>query len=321
MPHNSFVRGGVGSGNWTNYVVAHGAMEQLDQYAFQSINGDLGGTWTPAAIISIGGLGMEIANSHFDVRAASQARLLTGSFLTVDGTSGITGQSGALLTWIGTADFSGPVTFLGAITVALTASSLLTVDATSTISSVAGSQLVWHGTAQFFGTVSVTGASFQTGGTTSVTFQKDVTFSSSTDLVQFAGPVEFDGNVSRLGKSNASARIFQLTNNGNHTIGVASGTIFTNGADELHQFGTGASATTIKVTSTGARDGNQMLISWWETVNALTLVNDSNVTICQLKSGAGGANQSRAAPPAGFYNWVRLYFLSGGWNIGDGQSA
>jgi hypothetical protein len=291
-------------------------MNTTDAQWPNAIDGGAGGTYAPSTAITIGGLGV-IVTSRLDVTGAATLRMLSGSFLTVDATSGITGNAGALLTW------QGPITLSNGITMSVTASSLLTFDATSTMSAVAGASLVWHGSSHFFGTFTSDGVSTFNSAASffgAVDFEALVSFS-ATSSADFAGPVEFDGNVKLFGKGNLSERSIFLSNNGNHTIGVASGTLFTNGADELIQLGTGSSATTITVTATGARAGNHISFSWWETVNALTLANDASATICQLKSGVTGANNSRAAPPTGFYNWVRLVFTGTAWAIDDGWSA
>lgn len=136
MAHNSLIRGGVGSGAWTNYVVLHGVMEQLDQYVFQSINGDLGGTWAPAAIIIIGGAGLNVTgvfvadgaatfnalatfasnvviqgnttvwNKHlFDGAHSGEAQFNSGALLD--------GLAGSTFTWAGAATVSGSFTASG----------------------------------------------------------------------------------------------------------------------------------------------------------------------------------------------------------------
>ncbi len=59
MSHNDFVRP---MGVWaTLSVLEHFELEQFDLAQFQSINGDLGGTWNPASQIILGGSGLKVA--------------------------------------------------------------------------------------------------------------------------------------------------------------------------------------------------------------------------------------------------------------------
>jgi hypothetical protein len=58
MPHNSRIRSG---GLWvTGSTITQDELEQLDQAQYEAINGDDGGTWAPAAVITIGGSGLTV---------------------------------------------------------------------------------------------------------------------------------------------------------------------------------------------------------------------------------------------------------------------
>jgi hypothetical protein len=58
MPHNDYLKPG---GVWGLFSVFTSAIAaQMDQYLFQSINGDLGGTWAPSSFITIGGSGLQV---------------------------------------------------------------------------------------------------------------------------------------------------------------------------------------------------------------------------------------------------------------------
>jgi hypothetical protein len=119
--HNAFLRGGSGSGLWIG-VVTSGEWETFDQRQFESINGDLGGTWAPAAQIIIGGLGLKTtgvfvadgtgtfnAAVTFNSNVTNRANSSYWNVQTIDGansgelkfTSGalLTGLAGATATW------------------------------------------------------------------------------------------------------------------------------------------------------------------------------------------------------------------------------
>lgn len=163
--HNAYVRGGVGSGAWTNYPVAHGALEQLDQYVFQSINGDLGGTWAPASIIEIGGSGLKV----------------TG-VLVVDGIA--TFNSSVNLTSTTTVTGAFVVNSSASFNATTVATASLQVTATGSFTGDAGSSMTWSGAA-IFQTGALTfknGASFNTGGAVGVAVPWTFAAGSSVDF-------------------------------------------------------------------------------------------------------------------------------------------
>lgn len=61
MPHNALIRPG---GVWISLSnVTQAEWEAFDLRQFQSINGDLGGTWAPSSAIIIGGSGMHLTGA------------------------------------------------------------------------------------------------------------------------------------------------------------------------------------------------------------------------------------------------------------------
>lgn len=58
MAHNVRTRNNVTEWGDTNRPVTAAEMDQLDKYAFQSINGDIGGVWAPQNPIQLGGAGL-----------------------------------------------------------------------------------------------------------------------------------------------------------------------------------------------------------------------------------------------------------------------
>lgn len=166
MAHNALLRGGPGSGAWTG-VVTSSEWELFDQRQFESINGDLGGTWAPAAQIVIGGAGINITSlagfsvagptfingtltvnntSHFlgdtIFGGSSTYTVETGATLDFQNGAHLTGSATASITWLGGAIFDTLVVdhavVLGttlAVTGAVTLSNALTVAGTLTVNS------------------------------------------------------------------------------------------------------------------------------------------------------------------------------------------
>lgn len=101
MAHNAFVHGGIGDGTaWpTDYVFTQLDLQTLDQRQFESINGDLGGTWAPSSLIIIGGSGLQVTGDNLDV--TSPARFHGG--VVID-------TSDLAITAGGSATFTGNVT-------------------------------------------------------------------------------------------------------------------------------------------------------------------------------------------------------------------
>lgn len=79
MAHNARIRVDA---PWTGVVLGTEA-QQLDTYAYESINGDQGGTWAPAAAIIIGGLGMQVTGP-LTVDDMQSSHVTSGNTLTVD---------------------------------------------------------------------------------------------------------------------------------------------------------------------------------------------------------------------------------------------
>lgn len=158
MAHNAYVRGNVGSGLWTSLPVVHGYMEQLDQYVFQSVNGDLGGTWAPATTLIFGGSGVSV----------------TGPFVSS-----------------GNAGFTGAVQFLGSATCTTVFSFIAGL-----LSGDSFCDLNWAGNTAFSGDNTFSAGTttfahgFVTSGATIPVFGNGLIVAAGTSI--FAGPVEID---------------------------------------------------------------------------------------------------------------------------------
>lgn len=103
MAHNTRIRSG---GLWiTGSTITQDELEQLDQAQYEAINGDDGGTWAPAAVITIGGSGVTITGPAqlSDVIAATWN---AGGLATFTGAGTIaTFDNSALLTITDDAEF------------------------------------------------------------------------------------------------------------------------------------------------------------------------------------------------------------------------
>lgn len=89
MAHNSFIHGGTASPTaWLpGYVPVQLDWQKIDQLLFESINGDQGGTWAPASVITIGGSGLTVSGTFI----GSGTNTLSGT--TTTGVLNIHGQS------------------------------------------------------------------------------------------------------------------------------------------------------------------------------------------------------------------------------------
>ncbi len=130
MPHNDYVRTAT-SGVWSPLDVPTAAeFTYLDQTLFKAINGDDGGTWAPAAVITIGGLGLTVTGPL--IGADAQITITSGKFLTIASGGTMTLQNGA------TATFSGTTTITSSFTFTSTSSIVMLNGATATIQDGAG---------------------------------------------------------------------------------------------------------------------------------------------------------------------------------------
>lgn len=94
MAHNSRIRAG---GLWVSGgSVDPAEFEAFDQAQFEAINGDDGGTWAPAAVITIGGSGLTVTGS-FDASDLGTLVMPTGGSLALTGNSFITLATGTHL--------------------------------------------------------------------------------------------------------------------------------------------------------------------------------------------------------------------------------
>lgn len=135
MAHNAFIHGGPADPTaWlTGYVITQLDLQTIDLRQFQAINGDLGGTWAPAAVITIGGVGLTVTTTFTGSGTNTLSGPTTTGTLAVHGqgtywnkqtfdgansgeayfSSGalLTGLAGAVGSWSGLWTFNDDVTF------------------------------------------------------------------------------------------------------------------------------------------------------------------------------------------------------------------
>ena len=90
MPHNDYLKPG---GVWGLFSVFTSSLAAaMDQYLYQSINGDLGGVWAPIGVITIGGLGVQVlgpfaaTDAQITIPSGKFLSCLAGSTVTMDST-------------------------------------------------------------------------------------------------------------------------------------------------------------------------------------------------------------------------------------------
>lgn len=111
MAHNDYLKPG---GVWGLFSVFTSALAaQMDQYLFQSINGDLGGVWAPIGVITIGGLGMQVFGPFTATDA--QITIPSGKFISVFTGGTVVMNPGSLFSMLGTmkVEFGGNVWVYG----------------------------------------------------------------------------------------------------------------------------------------------------------------------------------------------------------------
>ncbi len=104
MAHNAYIRGG---GVWNLLsVLLSSEMATFDLRQYQSINGDLGGTWTPSSVLIIGGAnGLRVTGPL--VALDADITITSGRALTVNSGGTISAQAGSVSTFAGTWNLSG----------------------------------------------------------------------------------------------------------------------------------------------------------------------------------------------------------------------
>lgn len=125
MAHNAYIRGSIGA--WaTGTQVSQAEFWQLDQYVYGAINGDAGGTWAPAAAITLGGTAGLVLGTGNPLTVGG---ILTAGAINASGTCNFTNDvnftNGEV--WMGasyiysfivrsTSEFRSPVTFKSNVT-------------------------------------------------------------------------------------------------------------------------------------------------------------------------------------------------------------
>lgn len=322
MAHNSYIHGGIGNGAaWiSGYVLTQLDLQSIDQYLFESINGDQGGTWAPATRIIVGGQGIQISTF---------LRFANASTLDYDSGSVTVSSSGFQVGSGFPAEFLGPVTLGGS---SVTVNTDITVTGAGHLFSIAASAdtpTLASGLHVTAGATTLDGGLRVSAGTTTldgpIAVNGNTTVSSTTShlgALQMVGP----NSIHLLADATVRWRpAFSMIDSSAVIVGptTGSGGGPATGADTV-VVQTGALSTnrTVKVTASGALTGMRIRFKTYDSVNALTIVNDVSATVCTLKAGTVAANGVHGAPPAGFWNWVDLEFAGGSnYMIIGGQSA
>ena len=132
MAHNAYVRPG---GIWNLLsVLLSSEMATFDLRQYQSINGDLGGTWTPASVLIIGGAqGLRVTGPF--VALDADITITSGRALTVNSGGTIAAQAGSISNFAGTWNLSGAGHVQSGGT--------LTVDSGGAVSVASGGATMW----------------------------------------------------------------------------------------------------------------------------------------------------------------------------------
>lgn len=193
MSHNLRTRVDLAAWSDTNAPVLPAEIDQIDRYAYQSINGDTGGIWAPSTAITIGGAGM----------------VITG-LLWIQGISGLLSYAPA--------QFNNTVTILNTLTVTgglLTANSGIHVTGAPLTVDTAG---VFNSTLDVFDDVTLhTSADLLVGG--SAQLGNDATKTLDVEATAtFNAPVTLNGTLDVFGATTLhTAGLF--TAGGNSVLG------------------------------------------------------------------------------------------------------
>lgn len=136
MAHNAYIRGSIGA--WaTGTQVSQAEFWQMDQYVYGAINGDAGGTWAPAAAITLGGTaGLVLGAGNpltvgglLSANGGTNTNALNAVSVTVTGDTALGSSFSDSLTVASTATFNGPVVATSTVNLTGTA----TLGAASTV--------------------------------------------------------------------------------------------------------------------------------------------------------------------------------------------
>jgi hypothetical protein len=275
--------------------MVHGYLEQLDQYSFQSINGDLGGTWAPSSPIIIGGAGLTLTATltaaHIDCSAGIH---VSAGAVTFDGSSGVSiANQNLILQSTCFAQLLGGAEFKGGGNYAIRAGSTFQIDSGATVNIAAGATVNIAALANFTGNIQATTGTFS--GAVVVNGTLDVTASATQSV---------EGVLSLFSQGHINFRPLLTAINSNDVKGV-------NDGDGVIVLSSSLTADRqLTVTSTGASAGSRFLVYSQDPSYALSLKQDNGTLIAILKR-SGSTN---------FY-WVELEHGSAAssWRVIAGQ--
>lgn len=184
MAHNARIRV---SGQWIAVTaIDPNELETFDLRQFQAINGDLGGTWAPSAVIIIGGLGLQV-DGPSTLNDCVGFTMDTG-VLSITGTGVLDMDSGTTAQLAGIVNFRDAVNFKG--------TSTTNVESAATINFQDGSQANFEDNST---------AEFQSGSAISMLSGSGFATASGA-VVAFGSEAGFLNKINRIG---ATARVTQ----------------------------------------------------------------------------------------------------------------
>lgn len=142
MAHNAYIRGSIGA--WaTGTQVSQAEFWQMDQNMYSAINGDAGGTWAPAATITLGGTaGLVLGAGNpltvgglLSANGGTNTNAMNALSATVIGDTALGSSLSDTLTVASTSTFSSPVVFNGSATLndPVTTTDTVAINGTTTL--------------------------------------------------------------------------------------------------------------------------------------------------------------------------------------------
>lgn len=268
MSHNSFVRQ---LGVWNAFQpVLHGEFAAFDLSQFKSINGDDGGTWAPAAVITIGGHGLSVVGQFSASGTANFVNIVASGGIATSGSADIESSRDVIsdrdtlvnrnLSVGGTATFSGSAGFQNVVV-----NGVFGVSGASIFSSavVCSDALGIAGTLTANGTTHLNGSAILAGLTT------------------ISGGAALSSTMVSTGAGRVVERV------ANVTTGSAISSFGPFNVDTLYVSNTADIVLTIN--DSGAVDGDQFHIVCQSSTNTITVNDPSLGTFLALKHLSGSS--------------------------------
>lgn len=221
MSHNSRLRAPT---FWTlDSSVTPGEFEAFDQAQFEAVNGDLGGTWAPAASIVIGGAGMQVTGPGYmsdakqlDIAADGQLTILNGATVEVYSDNIFDG---------------GTTTFRNGATLAMTDLSVFSIDADSDMTcagsiTLSGSAAISIGSGCALTVQSGGDAACASGGTFTVESGGELDLDLG-GIMALEGKLRIDGQVRAKLQNQANTSFLTTNDQPSYVVSVNDGSVHT----------------------------------------------------------------------------------------------